>query len=184
MLQPYVTPTGLALLTGVHLAAFAVSILILAAPAKRPDGWRVVGPGGSHWLCLFGSWAFSGLVSWVWLCVGSARRDAAFQMNIAFWLAVAFGIAAIISGIYIVWLNSRALRWNAQTIRWNEGSRCVEQRMTDFDAFRFTRDGGAEMRFRDRQTLKIDLNCRNANELMAAMSEVVGTDLESDPSGA
>ena len=71
-----------------------------------------------HWFCFFGSWSFASLITWVWLFVGSARRDAAVQMQYALLLIGGFGISAAWSGFYIARLRRTALRWRGSTIRW------------------------------------------------------------------
>ena len=170
MLQDHVTPLGLALVAAVHLACLiAVATVFRAAPSDVP-GWRVVGPSGTHWFCFIGCWAFSGLTSWVWLFIGSGRRDADEQMLYALLLIVAFGAGAIWSGFYIAQLRRMALRWRGSTIRWRAKGREIEEGMSDFDAYRETFSGALLLRFRDGAVLKLDLYSRNAEELAAAIS--------------
>ena len=174
MLQDYVMPLPLALVVAVHIACLAASAAVLrSAPSDFP-GWRVVGPGGSHWFCLVGCWAFAMLISWVWLFVGSARHDAEIQMVYALLLIFAFGIASAWSGFYIVQLRRRALRWRGTAIRWHERDGDVVEDMGDFDAFREVFGGALHFRFRDGAILKLDLHSRNAEDLAAAISQRAG----------
>ena len=174
MLQDYVTPLPLALVVAVHFVCMVASAAVLRnAPSDFP-GWRVVGPGGSHWFCLVGCWAFAMLISWVWLFVGSARHDADVQMRYALLLIFAFGVAAAWSGFYIAQLRRKALRWRGTAIRWRERDGDVVEDMGDFDAFREAFGGALHVRFRDGAILKLDLHSRNAEELAAAISQRAG----------
>jgi hypothetical protein len=148
----------------------ALAALLRAAPPQVP-GWRVVGPGGTHWFCFLGCWAFATLVSWVWLFVGSARRDAAAQMGYALILVFAFGIGAALSGFYMVRLRRTALRWRGTAIRWRERGRDIVQDMGDLDVWRHALSGLFHLRFRDGTILKLDLHARNAEDLAVAINE-------------
>jgi hypothetical protein len=151
---------------------------VLRAPSSRLPGWRVVGPGGTHWFCFLGCWAFAALISWVWLFVGSARRDAAVQMGYALLLILAFGICAAGSGFYIARLRRALLSWRGTTIHWRERGKDVVQNMTDFDAFRRAASGLFHLRFRDGSVLKLDLYARNAEALAVELSEQTGVGIE------
>jgi hypothetical protein len=177
MLQEYVTPLPLALVAAVHVACLIAAAGALRTRSNFP-GWRVVGPGGTHWFCFFGSWAFAALISWVWLFVGSARNDAELQMRYALILICAFGLGAAWTGFYIAELRRTALRWRGSAVRWRKRGRDVVQDMADFDAFRHAFSGALHLRFRDGAILKLDLYARNAEDLAAAISERVGLDIE------
>src|SRR5262245_29324400 len=111
MLQDHVTLLPLTLVGAVHLAClWALAAVLKAAPATDPD-WRLVGPGGAHWFCFLGCWALTALISWVWLFVGSGRRDAEQQMLYALLLVLAFGVGSAWSGFYVARLRRTALRW-------------------------------------------------------------------------
>lgn len=172
-------PLPLALVAAVHAACLVASAAVLrAAPADFP-GWRVIGPGGTHWFCFVGCWAFATLITWVWLFVGSARHDAEVQMRYALLLIFAFGAGAMWSGFYIAGLRRTALRWHGTTIRWDKrGGDVVVQDMADFDTFRHALSGLFHLRFRDGTILKLDLHSRNAEDFAAALSERSGLDIE------
>lgn len=173
-MQDYVTPLPLALVAGLHIACIVASAAVLRAAPHDFPGWRIVGPGGTHWFCFLGSWSFATLISWVWLFVGSARRDADVQMRYALLLIFAFGIGAAWTGFYIAKLRRAAVRWRGSAIRWSERGRDVVQDMADFDSFRRTMSGALHLRFRDGTILKLDLYSRNAQDLAAALSERAG----------
>ncbi len=177
LLQDYVTPLPLALVGAVHVVCVvALAAVLRAAPSHFP-GWRVVSPGGTHWFCFLGSWAFATLVSWVWLFVGSARRDAEVQMRYALLLIFAFGISAAVSGFYMVRLRRMGLRWRGTAIRWRERGRDIVQDMSDFDVWRRALSGLFHLRFRDGTILKLDLYARNAEEFAVAINERVDFDI-------
>jgi hypothetical protein len=176
-MQEYVTALPLALIGLLHLANLvAMATLISGAPSHSP-GWRVVGPGGTHWFCFLGSWAFAALITWVWLFVGSGRRDAEEQMRYALVLIFAFGIGAVLSGFYMVRLRRMALRWRGTVIRWRERGRDVVQDMADFDAWRHAWSGLFHLSFRDGAILRLDLHSQNAEKLAVAINERVGIDI-------
>ena len=178
MLQDHVTPMPFALVVGTHIACLVALTAVLGTRQSQLAGWRIVGPGGTHWFCFLGSWAFAMLISWVWLFVGSARRDAEVQMQYALLLVLAFGICAAASGFYIVKLRRAVLRWRGTTITWRARGRDLVQNMADFDAFRRSVSGLFHLRFRDGTILKLDLYARNAEELVVAISEQSGIAIE------
>ena len=176
-MQGHVTPLPLTLVAAVHGACLLALIAVLRAPTALVPGWRVVGPGGTHWFCFLGCWAFATLVSWVWLFVGSARHDAEAQMRWALLLILAFGIGAAASGFYITELRRKGLRWRGRMMRWRERGRDLVQDMADLDGVRHALSGLFHLRFRDGTILKLDLYARNAEDLAVAISEQAGRDL-------
>jgi hypothetical protein len=176
-MQDYVTPLPLGLVGALHVASLVAMVaLIRGAPSHFP-GWRVVGPGGTHWFCFVGSWVFAALITWVWIFVGSARRDAEVQMRYALILIFVFGVGAVLSGFYMVRLRRMALRWSGTVIRWRERGQDVVQNMSDFDAWRHAWSGLFHLRFRDGTILKLDLYAKNAEDLAVAINERVGIDI-------
>ena len=176
-MQDYVTALPFGLLLAAHASALAALGALLVTPAPVFRGWRVVGPGGTHWFCFVGSWVFGAVISWVWLFVGSARSDAEFQMRVAFWLSVIFTAAGAGTGFYAVWLRRTALRWRGSVIRWRQSGRDVEQKFADFDAIHRGLDGRLHIRFADQTILKLDWHARNAEDLLVRFSETLGRDV-------
>lgn len=179
MLQHYVTPVTLAFVGAVHLACIiALADVIRSRPPKFP-GWGMVKPGGSHWFCFAGSWAFAALVSWIWLFVGSARRDAEMQMRYALGLIIAFGIAAAWSGFHIARLRRMALRWRGQVMVWRAQGKEVSQDMVNLVSYRRAFFSQLHhLHFRDGTALKLDPYSGNSDALLAAMSEWTDIDFE------
>jgi len=174
MLQDHVTPLPLALVAAVHVACLVASVAVVSSTPPRIAGWRLIGPGGMHWFCFVGCWAFAALISWVWLFVGSARHDADEQMRYALGLILVFGGGAAWSGFHIANLRRVALRWRGTAIAWRERGRDIVQDMGDFDAWRRAFSGALHIRFRNGAILKLDIYSRNADDFMAALSERSG----------
>jgi len=117
------------LVTAVHGACLLAFIAVLRAPTAQFPGWRVVRPGGMHGSCFVGRWAFATLVSWAWLFVGSARRDAEAQMRWALLLISAFDIASAVSG-FLAQLRRRGLRKALRQVGWYPASHIREHMPT------------------------------------------------------
>src|SRR5581483_4569985 len=111
------------------------------------------------------------LLSWVWLFVGSARRDAEVQMGYLLILIFAFGIGSAICGFYMIRLRRMALRWRGTSVRWRQRGRELVEDMGDFESWRQPLSGLFHLRFRDGAILKLDLYARNGEELAVAISE-------------
>jgi hypothetical protein len=110
-MQPYVT-TMTAGILGLTVALAVLSCLVAMLTRQVvPAKWRALRPGFGHWFAAAGSAAFSTLMAWVYLFVGSSRRDAPFQMRIAFLLSVAFGLGAIYSAWRIRAIKRENIRW-------------------------------------------------------------------------
>ena len=167
MLQSYVTPLFFGLVATVHVVCAVAAVLLVLAPMPRFPGWQVVKPGRMHWVSFVGSWAFSALMTWIWLFVGSARCDAKRQMFYALLLIGAFGAGAAWSGFYIRHLRRTALRWLGTEIRWQKMGREISQEMEDFDACRRGLDGSLQLSFRDGTILKLDPHAQNAVDLIS-----------------
>jgi hypothetical protein len=174
MLQHYVTPLPLVLVGAIHIACLVAMVALLRAKPASFPGWRVVGPGGTHWFCFVGSWGFAALLTWVWLFVGSARRDADVQMTYALGLIFAFGAGAMISGFYMLSLRRKILRWRGKVIRWRAAGLDRVEDMGDFESWRRPLSGLFHLRFRDGTILKLDMYARNAEDLAVELSRRSG----------
>lgn len=169
-MQPYVTPFTLGIL--VLTVALAVLGCLVAMRAQQVVliGWHTLRPGFGHWFAAVGSAAFSTLTAWVYLFVGSARRDAAFQMRIAFLLSIAFGLCAI----YCAW-RIRAIK--RENVRWR-GTRIVrtvrdgqEQSIDNGRAFgwRRTFSGWYVLGFADGSVQYVDPYAKGADRFMVEL---------------
>lgn len=119
-MQPYVT---FPLLFGPALCVIAMvvsSARVLFISQKFTPGWTRLSPGPMHWFSGFGSIAISLSVFYIWAMVGSARQDAAEQMKIAYWLAMAFGLGGSYAAHYISVLKRRNFRWQNETLKYED----------------------------------------------------------------
>jgi hypothetical protein len=115
-MQPYVTPLALISLGLVLALAYLGCLWAKLAKQVAPPGWRALRPGFGHWFSALGSAAFSTLLAWIYIFIGSARRDAMFQMKVASLLATAFGLCAVYSAWRIRAIKRENIRWRGSRI--------------------------------------------------------------------
>jgi hypothetical protein len=169
-MQDYVTPSGLIMLGAVATCIALLIAAIAGTPAATKTGWMLVRPGGMHWFSFYGSAALFGLIAWVWIFVGSARSDAAFQMRIAFWLSFTFGIGAVYSGLLIRKLRKMALRMRGRQIAFvGSDGREASQSIDDFTAFRRRWRGDYQLLFNDGTVIALDPYAKNSDEFMGRL---------------
>jgi hypothetical protein len=77
------------------------------------EGWHYLTPGPMEWFCLVGGTAFSLLLLYIYHFVGSARADAAFQMQVLKWLVIAFSSGTVLVGFFSFVMSTR---WNDEQI--------------------------------------------------------------------
>lgn len=169
-MQDYVTPSGLIMLGAVATCIALLIAAIAATPAATKTGWMQVRPGGMHWFSFYCSAALFALIAWVWIFVGSARSDAAFQMRIAFWLSFTFGIGAVYSGVLIRKLRKTALRMRGDQIAYIDADgREANQSIADFTAFRRRWRGDYQLLFNDGTVIALDPYAKNSDEFMGRL---------------
>lgn len=157
----------------VMVLAGAVVLALAAAGAQaRPDhrGWRPIRPGPMHWTALILSAGLTCLMAYVWLFVGSSRPDAERQMNILFWLIVAFGCGGVIAGWSILAIGRRAARWRGQTIAFAGRDGETTRAFADVEALVPSRWGSVKIAFRDGASLVMDPNAKGAGELLEKLA--------------
>lgn len=169
-MQDYVTSSGLIMLGGVAACILLLIVAIAATPMATKTGWMQVRPGGMHWFSFYGSATLFALIAWVWIFVGSARSDAAFQMRIAFWLSFIFGIGAVYSGLLIRNLRKTALRMRSGQIAYiDTDGREATQSIEDFTAFRRRWRGDYQLLFNDGTVITLDPYAKNSDEFMGRL---------------
>ncbi len=169
-MQDYVTPSGLIMLGSVAACITLLAAVISLTPVSPKAGWMQVRPGGMHWFSFYGSAAIFALIAWVWIFVGSARSDAAFQMRIAFWLSFTFGIGAVYSGLLIRKLRTTALRMRGRQIAYVGGDgREMSQSVDNFTAFRRRWRGDYQLLFNDGTVIALDPYAKNSDEFMGRL---------------
>lgn len=169
-MQDYVTPSGLIMLGAVATCIALLIAAIAVTPAATKTGWMQVRPGGMHWFSFYCSASLFALIAWVWIFVGSARSDAAFQMRIAFWLSFTFGIGAVYSGLLIRKLRKTALRMRGGQIAYVDADGCeATQSIEDFTAFRRRWRGDYQLLFNDGTVIALDPYAKNSDEFMGRL---------------
>ena len=181
-MQPYVTPLTLgALGLTVGLAVLGCLSALLARQVV-PEGWRALRPGLGHWFAALGTAGFSTLVAWVYLFVGSARNDAAFQMKIAFLLSIALGLCAVYSAWRIRGIKRENIRWRGTRVM-RLGRDGQERTVDNGRAFgwRRTFSGWYVLGFSDGSMLYVDPYSRGADSIMVALGPAESLDDPDDP---
>jgi hypothetical protein len=178
-MQDHVTPSGILLLAGPAVLALLLIVLSLSLfRAKAHAGWRCVTPGVGYWTAAVLCLALAGGIGWVWGFVGSTREDAHFQMRIAWWLSILFGLGAVFAGWRIFSLHRLDLRWRGETLRWS-GSGDVPMR--SLESLRGNLFGFAQARFQGKNALAIDLAAVQADQLIEKLEDVNGLAQEERP---
>lgn len=172
-MQPYVTTSGLLalalpLLIAIVLVAFSVHL------RERRKGWSHVTPGLSYWLPFVLGLGLALLITWVWTFVGSARRDADFQMRVAWWLALAFGLMSTWCAWRIFGLERQSMRWRGDKIAWKEGSKLVERSLVGAASITTNFVGQSVVKFTGGECLRLDASAQNSSELIARIEELNG----------
>lgn len=172
-MQSYVTAPQIAALILLYGAMSASIVAIARTRQTEYPGLKPLTPGSGHWFSLFGNWVAVGLMSWVWLFLGSARRDAAYQMQIAFILILAFGICALISAYKLTSIRATNLRWRGNMLAVDATAGSQKFAIPDAVAFRQNIAGTYLFTFRDGQVAKIDPFAKGSDELCEKLFAVV-----------
>lgn len=181
-IQPHVTFVTLGAL-GLTVALSALGCLSALLIRQRvPTGWSALRPGFGHWFAAAGSAAISTLVAWVYIFVGSARRDAAFQMKVAFALAIAFGLCAVYGAWRIRAIKRENVRWRGMRIV-RTGGDGQEQSLDAGRAIGWQRNfsGYWVLAFADGAPLYLDPFCKGSDAFMAKFGPPEGGDDQDDP---
>lgn len=158
----------------VVLAAFTI---FFRQPLQ--EGWRTVYPGLGQQLTCIASILFSSLIVWVWAVVGSARSDGAFQMGVAWWLAMAFGLGAMAVGVQM-WLTVRQnVSWRGDKL--TIGRDRMARALQEVDKVDPVSWGRVRLRFKDGFVLSIDLSNNGADALLQRVYRIKGMEDFLDP---
>lgn len=178
-MQSHVTTTAALMLAAPHVVALLLLVLAVAVFRGRSHpGWRSVSPGFGYWTAAVLCLALAVLIGWVWGFVGSTRQDADFQMRIAWWLSLLFGLGAVFAGWRIVSLHRLDLRWRGEVLRWS-GSGDVPMR--SLEQMRSNMFGFCRARFQGGHTLLIDFAAARASQLVEKLEDVNGLATEERP---
>ena len=97
---------------------FGLSLLQKGEAATTRDGWNRLTASHMQMFAFVGSAAMTGLMLYVYFFVGSARADAAQQMQILLGLIFAFGFGSIVAFISCF---VQQVRWNADVVEYRFG---------------------------------------------------------------
>ena len=134
-------------------------------PARR--GWRHLKPGTLYHVAIAGGTMFTGFLAYIWLFVGSDRPDGESQMQILFWLIMAFGVGTIITLVQYSGARRMAMRWRGQTLVWhgqNGSEHC--RSLSDTVGLRRGWTGWIYIVFDDGLEARIDPYTSNASALI------------------
>jgi hypothetical protein len=179
--QPYVTDFSLALVAGPVVVALALAALTQAFRHQPPSGWRVVKPSLGQWFTSLGSSAFASLIIWVWIYVGSARHDGAFQMNVAWWLAMAFGLGALVVSMQMLRIARGSVSWRSDKLAVGRGDGLSLRTMHDIERVDPVSLGRVRLHFQDGLVLPIDISANGADGLLQSVYAIKGMDDYFDP---
>ncbi len=143
-------------------------------------GWRHVKAGPMHLTGVSLGAALTGLMSYVWLFVGSSRPDAESQMTILFYLIIAFGCGSIIVALQAWMIGRRAIRWRGKSVRFSLGGQAETREFQDIAAIQQTLWGRVAFKFKDGAVLMLDPYAQGAGELIDAARDF----LEAQPGNA
>ncbi|MBK8375179.1 hypothetical protein [Sphingorhabdus sp.] len=153
------------------VSAVAVHLLGHLAMRDAPDvrGWRVVKPGPMYGVGVWLGAGLTALMAYIWLFVGSNRADGAQQMQILFWLILAFGAGTMI----VIWqgwqVRRTALRWRGDQMVWRAGGAEISRRFADVVSMEKSLLGPVTISFTDGTRLRVDPNASHAMALIEAL---------------
>jgi hypothetical protein len=94
-------------------AILVLGVIFRRRQGRVVDGWHYLTPGPMEWVALMLGAGLSLLFLYIYHFVGSARADAAFQMQVLKWLIVAFSFLTALVGFYAFVMSTR---WNDERI--------------------------------------------------------------------
>lgn len=123
-----------------------------------------------HWKASIGLIAFSLVIFWIWLFVGSDKPDAEQEMQMAYWMAVAFALGGSYLAHYITVLKMQNTRWLDREILRNDrkGNVCSYS-MADFVSFKRNWKSEIDVCFSDGQVLSVDPYTKNADMFLGTV---------------
>lgn len=119
---------ALAIAVGVAVLFALLRVLQRSRPV-RVNGWHYLTPGPFVWFALIGAIGLSGVFTWVYLFVGSARADAAEQMAALYWLATGFLVVTLIAAYSVIaeevrwthdWFERRTIAFQRFSLSWHQ----------------------------------------------------------------
>ncbi len=163
------------------LALMATSVLVSLGHNTPPDkrGWRHLKPGPMYRVAITGGSIFTGFLAYIWLFVGSSRPDGQSQMQILFWLIMAFGVGTLITLIQYRGALLMAMHWRGKTLVWNgrDGSEYCRH-LSDSVGLRHAWTGWVYIVFDDGLEARIDPYTNHASALIETVIKLNSDDEE------
>ena len=172
-MQSYITVPAILTLVVLYGLMILSTVRMLRVRQDEEPGWTALTPGPPHWFGLIGSWLAVGLMSWVWIFVGSARRDAAQQMQIAFGLILAFGFCSVFSAHFMASIKRMNLRWRGAMLVFNGPAGPQKLDMGDAMAFRRDLSGSYRFTFEGGEVVKVDPFAKGSDAFFAKIFAVI-----------
>lgn len=164
------------ILSGAAVAAASAGIgRLVVLRQKRRAGWVQLRPGPLHWTGLVLATGLAGLMSYVGLFIGSARADAAQQMQVLWWLVAAFAIGAVVC-LYQMWqIGASETLWRGGTVRFRGKTGAqLDRPIASIMSLNRSMGGWFVARFADGTELRIDPYARGADALLQRIADIAG----------
>ncbi|MDP3548957.1 MAG: hypothetical protein Q8R81_01020 [Novosphingobium sp.] len=164
------------ILAGTGAGALCAGLGRVVAPRRKPKpGWGQVRPGALHWTGLTLSAGLAGLMAYVGAFIGSARADGATQMQVLWWLMVAFAIGAAFSLLQMYRIARADIVWRGGKVQFNgAGGTRTERQIADVMSLTRSASGWFVAMFDDGAVLRIDPYAKGAEALMDRLVEIAG----------
>jgi hypothetical protein len=128
-----------------------------------------------HWTGLTLSAGLAGLMAYVGAFIGSARADGQEQMQVLWWLMIAFAVGALFSLLQMHRIARAGIVWRGGKVQFNgaSGTR-TERQMADVMSLTRSASGWFVAMFDDGTMLWIDPYAKGAEALMDRIVEIAG----------
>jgi hypothetical protein len=164
------------IMAGAGAAALSAGLGRVVVPRRKPKpGWGQVRPGAMHWTGLTLSAGLAGLMAYVGAFIGSARADGQEQMQVLWWLMIAFAVGALFSLLQMYRIAYAGIVWRGGKVQFNgaSGTR-TERQMADVMSLTRSASGWFVAMFDDGTMLWIDPYAKGAEALMDRIVEIAG----------
>lgn len=135
-MDPFSSPITSAIwmaIIGCFVAAiFSLGFALQRRRAHVANGWRYLTPGPLMWFAVVGGALICALLVYMYFFVGSARSDAADEMSLTRYLAMAFSLSTALVAYFMAaeevrWndkgIERRTILWHRRSITWHQLAR-------------------------------------------------------------
>lgn len=166
LLSPFVAGLAGALASGLLVRA-------LFRPLPERQGWRSLRPSGMHWIGIMVGTGFVCLMLYVRLFVGSARADAASQMQILTLLMLVFTLCVLIAVAQVRAIVRADVRWRGASLDYaaSDGTRITKD-LSQVVGMERRWTGHVLIAFADGDVLKLDGYADGVSDLCSRIIEI------------